>query len=84
MPYIKKENRVKFEASFKALPEIDDPGELNFLMTRIIQEYARGKVVNYKLYNEVIGCLECVKTELYRRKIADYEMAKIEENSDVY
>jgi len=32
----------------------------------------------------VIGVLESVKMELYRRKIADYEDEKCEENGDVY
>ncbi len=64
------------------------PGELNYVFTSIILDYFQrfSKVVkpNYTVYNEVIGVLECVKQELYRRMVAPYEDQKCRENGDVY
>jgi len=85
MPYISQEAREKL--STLQIP--DSPGELNYLISRMIDEYilrskGREYFATYSLYNEVIGVLECVKLELYRRKVAPYEDCKIIENGDVY
>jgi len=40
--------------------------------------------IRYASLNEVIGVLECVKQEFYRKKVVPYEKRKIKENSDVY
>jgi len=42
------------------------------------------KGLSYSNVNEIIGALECIKLELYRRVAAPYEDLKIEENGDVY
>jgi hypothetical protein len=39
---------------------------------------------SYFSYNEVVGVLECVKLEMYRRLVAPYEDRKCKENGDVY
>ena len=59
------------------------PGQLNFVFTNVILAYL-GSDPHYKDFNEVIGVLECVKLELYRRMIAPYEDQKCAENGDVY
>jgi hypothetical protein len=74
MPYIKQNRRGKS-------PE--NPGELNFAITSVILKYL-GDRPTYSKFNEVIGALECVKLELYRRKVVPYEDIKIKENGDVY
>lgn len=58
-------------------------GELNYMITRIVDTWA---VPNgdYGAYNSVIGVLECVKQEYYRRRVAVYEDRKKEENGEVY
>jgi len=40
--------------------------------------------MKYDDYNTLIGVLENIKLELYRRKIIPYEDIKIKENGDVY
>lgn len=79
MPYIKKGAREVLEGK----PPIH-PGELNYLITRMVTEYVARKPYNYATLNEVIGVLECAKQELYRRLLVPYENAKMEENGDVY
>lgn len=80
MPYIKQEDR---EALNNHDDEPQNAGELNYMITVMIQEYL-GSKPNYQRFNETIGVLECAKLELYRRMVAPYEDKKIEENGDVY
>ena len=87
MPYIKKEDKDKYNKIIDELIEIvtiKNAGELNFLLTCICLSYLAGKEEKYQLYNDILGALEGCKQELYRRKISSYENKKIEENGDVY
>ena len=60
------------------------PGELNYMLTRIILAYFDTAGMNYATLNTVIGVLECIKQELYRRVAVPYENKKRTENGDVY
>jgi len=87
MPYIKHEQRVKLESliqSFKDKMYMDplSAGELNYIITQISLAFLQN--VSYTELNEVVGILECVKQEFYRRVVAEYEDEKIQENGDVY
>lgn len=86
MPYIKSEDRESFEAFEDALLKIRivTPGELNFLVTLLIQAYLNQNGWNYGHINDVLGAIEGAKLEFYRRKVAPYEDKKIQENGDVY
>jgi len=80
MPYIKQEERL-------AIPSMvpESPGELNYLITKLLLEYIDEKGgMSYTVVNEIVGVLECAKLELYRRLAAPYEDQKCEENGDVY
>ena len=85
MPYIKKEDRDRFEAFIKLLNEQDirTSGELNYLITMITHKYLNQKPESYSMYNDVIGAIEGAKIELCRRHVALYENEKIKENGDV-
>lgn len=80
MPYIKQYRRDVLKG--KAKPY--NAGELNFKLTSEILEYIDKRGPSYAVYNDVIGVLECLKLELYRRAVAPYEDSKIEENGDVF
>jgi hypothetical protein len=60
------------------------PGELNYQLSQAIDQYLVARNVSYRTLNDVIGVLECLKLELYRRIAAPYEDRKIEENGDVF
>ena len=83
MPYIKPEDRNRLSTYFDG-PEPASAGELNYCLTRVIQNYMFDKKHSYQNYNEVIGVLECCKLELYRRMIAPYEDEAIKRSGDVY
>jgi hypothetical protein len=89
MPYIKQYERKKYEHVLKSLQtslillsneQLAD--ELNYLITSILK-LALGSSPRYSEYNLVIGVLESVQLELYRRMVAPYEDWKIAENDDV-
>ena len=91
MPYIKDEEKKKFEFILNYLDEFikddkafDSIGNVNFLITMICDKYVKAHGEKYKHYNDVIGVLECAKLEYYRRRAIPYEDKKIEENGDVY
>ena len=80
MPYITKEDRDEIDHG--AMP--DTAGELNYMISTLLDEYLIEKGKKYANINEVIGVLECAKLELYRRIAVPYEGEKIETNGDVY
>ena len=86
MPYIKKKDRKKFDVlEFELhISEIDTPGELNYLLTRLCQTYFGQNGESYQTHNDILGALEGCKLEYYRRVVEKYENSKIKENGDVY
>ena len=87
MPYIKKQEREKWEElilsildSLEKVPDNKKEGELNYLISSIL---FKAYTPSYFNYNRVIGLLECVKQEFYRRQVAEYEDEKIKENGDI-
>ena len=80
MPYIVENAREQLDDG--GLP--NSGGELNYVISSIIDEYLSEYGKNYTNINEVIGVLECAKLELYRRVAAPYEDEKIDQNGDVY
>lgn len=78
MPYIPAKDR---EALWGKGVENATSGELNYAITLLL--LGTGPKC-YEDYNRLIGVLECVKLEFYRRAVAPYEDKKKEENGDVY
>ena len=87
LPYIKAENRSKYEEVvknlvniLKTLPPEQIDGELNYIVTKMLKEVYP---LRYYHINKAIGVLECIKLEYYRRVAAPYEDSKIKESGDV-
>lgn len=80
MPYIRKEMRSLLDDNMAPLVA----GELNYVITNIVDGFITRKGLTYNAINEAIGALECAKLELYRRIAIPYENKKIKENGDVY
>ncbi|HEV7680015.1 MAG TPA: hypothetical protein VGQ42_15740 [Candidatus Dormibacteraeota bacterium] len=95
MPYIDPERRKEMDASLidperrvTVLGPQSAPrsvGDLNYAITRLCHRTldTLGCPPRYSDYNAVIGVLECVKQELYRRLVVPYEDECIERNGDV-
>jgi hypothetical protein len=90
MPYIKTEERKQFDLAIEELVDaLTDhgfsklkPGDLNYVVSKIIWgEFDKNP--SYTFGNELIGALECIKQEFYRRRLAILEDKKILENGDI-
>lgn len=79
MPYIKPADR-----SNVAIRGPLTAGELNYAITMLLTQYLKRHGRSYATCNEIVGAIECAKTEFYRRIIAPLEEIKILEHGDVY
>ena len=80
MPYITEESRNQIDEG--AFP--NNEGELNYMISSLLDEDLAEYGCNYANLNQVVGVLECAKLEVDRRMAAPYEDKKMEENGDVY
>lgn len=83
MPYIKQENRDRVVSGDTELESLS-VGELNYVISSVMDHWLKENGVNYYNLNSVIGVLECAKQEFYRRVATEYENKKKEENGEVY
>lgn len=84
MPYIPPDTRGWLEDCLSLLRDNVDPlttGELNYVLTSILLMQHPS---SYSDFNALLGVLEAVKLEMYRRMIAPYEDTKRFLNGDVY
>ena len=93
MPYIKKEDRKDYDDLIEEVvgrlldkgPKDSGTavvGDVNYVISSIIWKLFDAKT-SYTVGNNLVGVLECVKQEFYRRKIGPYEDLKISENGDL-
>ena len=81
MPYIEQKRR---NLLLKKGHDMEGAGDLNYIITRILNRYIEHRGTSYQTYNDIIGALEAAKLEIYRRLIAPYEDEKCKTNGDVY
>ena len=85
MPYIKQDDRKVFdECLYELSNTVWTEGDLNYCITMLLKLYLEREGLCYKNINRLMGVLECVKQEFYRRVASPYEDKKIFENGDVY
>lgn len=95
MPYIKRNRRKEYDDLINQLAKkiaklnVDNCsqfcGDWNYTITKLIKETLKNENCqkNYASFNEVIGMLECCKSEFYRTEVVPYEKKKIKENGKV-
>ena len=87
MPYIPQNDRDNAQVKLSDDNLIFTPenaGELNYIVTKFIDNYLEKHGVRYRHINEMIGALECCKLELYRRIASPYEDVVMRKNGDAY
>lgn len=92
MPYIEKERRAEYDKLIVAFRVANattpmSEGDLNYVLTTLALTWLRAvpeSDINYARLNTLLGVLDCVKLELYRRVITPYENRKAMMNGDVY
>lgn len=80
MPYINQKRRT-------AMMQGETPkvlGEVNYLITCLMDAVLNEHGVSYENINGLIGVLECAKLELYRRIASPYEDIKKIQNGEVF
>ena len=87
MPYIKPEDRRKYEPQMQRLRDSIQSGipkgELTYLVYALGLEFFKKKGVSYTNISTAIGALNDAAEELRRRHLNSYEDRKIVENGDV-
>jgi hypothetical protein len=87
MPYIRQNRRKEIDSLYNGLLEVVGGlthGDLNYIISNLLNRYIEKKEKTYSTYNSVIGILECAKLELYNRLVTPYENIKIVENGGLY
>jgi len=85
MPYITKEEKEIIDSGLENINQsiMDNPGDLNYAIHQVVAEYIRQNHESYRTYNDIMGALEGVKLELYRRLVGEYEDRKMSAHGDV-
>lgn len=89
MPYIHQDRRLTINLDVQevinTLEELGyKKGDLNYVITKLVQYYVKYHGKRYDTLSDVTGVLNDVKTEFERRVVVPYEDNKIIENGDVY
>lgn len=88
MPYIARKDRDQYQQAISELAKLVPPdrmarsGHMNYIISLLIQR-VYGESMRYADHNEVVGLLNCVQQEFYRRFTAPYEDEKIEQEGDL-
>lgn len=88
MPYIKREDRAQYQdlitqlAALVPQDRMARAGHFNYIVSLLIEK-TYGSKIRYADHNEIMGVLNCIAQEFYRRKTAPYEDKKIEEEGDL-
>jgi hypothetical protein len=84
MPYIKDREKYSLFLSVLKDTKIENSGDLNYLITKLINRYIKIHGERYQFYNDILGALEGSKLETYRLQISEYENVKKAENGTVW
>lgn len=87
MPYITKDRREKFNGDIenivnKIQENGNAVGDINYIISKIIWKLFDNNR-RYSNANELMGVLQGVQQEFYRRKVAVYEDEAIQKNGDI-
>ncbi len=84
MPYIKMEDRIKFDEIVDLLKKYDlNSGDINYIITRIAHNHINKVGLKYSNLNDVSGAFKEALTEFERTVIAPYEDLKRKENGKI-
>jgi len=84
VPYIEESERDRFAGVNTFGYACNKAGELDYVITRIIQGYMKKNGVSFATFAVIAGVLVLVLFEFVRRVVNDYEDMKIKDNGDVY
>jgi hypothetical protein len=84
MPYIKKEDREKYDVALNQIQEIHTKGDLEYCIFKLMQTYMSTRSVRYSnLHDTVYASVHC-GDEFRRRYLDVREDVAREDNGDVF
>ena len=83
MPYIKKELRLKYDKIINQLPNIDNKGDLEYIVTKIMKRFMKIREIRYSTLHEVVYAVMHCADEYRRRYLDKREEEAIEENGNI-
>lgn len=81
MPYIPLASRQALNLMER---DAESPGELNYQLSLLVDDYVRSHGLSYQTINDVVGALVGVTAEFQRRIVGPYEDIKRRANSEVF
>lgn len=80
MPYLDQAVRASLDEGRKATKG----GELNYQISKLLNDFMAMKGLSYSTVNEAMGAIGCAQAEFYARVARPYEDKKAMSNGDVY
>ena len=90
MPYIKEKDRLAIsylddhDNRLINYGNINTPGELQYAMAVMFNEYVGRKGLNYQTLNDVMGAMSGADKEFYRLIVEPFEEIKMKINGGIY
>lgn len=78
MPYISRDRKDEIGLHPQSV------GELTYAIQQVLKRYIDGVEPSYQTYAECLGALRGAELDLWDRKVQPYEVAKREQNGDVW
>ena len=83
MPYIKKEDRIKFDESLNKITHFETKGELEYCIFKLMVAYKKERISNYtNLHDCAYAAMHC-GDEFCRRFLDERENQAITTNGDI-
>ena len=83
MPYIKKEERKKYDSHFAVFPNIDTKGDLEYCVFKLMKIFMSTREFRYSTLHEVVYAVMHCADEYRRRYLDKREDEAREVNGDV-
>lgn len=83
MPYIKKEERTKFDIHLNKIDKIATKGELEYCIYKLIKTFMKDKEYRYSILHDATYAPIHAGEEFRRRNLDKREDQAIQENGDV-
>lgn len=85
MPYIDKMSRKLLTKKLRELWELPplSAGKINFIITSFLLQQLPENA-RYEDFNKMLGVLESIKLEFYRRAVSPYEDKARDSNGEIY
>jgi hypothetical protein len=83
MPYIKQEDRKRYNLSLDAIPTILTKGDMEYCVTKLMWRYMGSRVWSYSALHEAVYATIHAADEFRRRHLDVREDRAIEANGDI-